>query len=167
MDDREQDLKQKQAKELADLFEEMDGRRPRMFMAKIEEDDCDEERKLAATAFADTGWDVDVGPLLSPEDSAKVAADNDVHIVVVVGSKGHLAREVPKLSQCLVSLGRDDILIAVHGAKDEERERLFGYGVLAVFNKDAAWSDASMTLLRLLISVARQEEELENDPLQY
>lgn len=167
MDERELTRKRKQAKELADAFEEMDGRRPRMFMAKIEEDGCDEERKLASTSFADTGWDVDVGPLLSPEDSAKVAADNDVHMVVVVGSKAHLAREVPKLSQYLVSLGRDDILIAVHGAKDEERDRLFGYGVLAVFGKDADWTDASTTLLRLLISVARQEEEMENDPLQY
>lgn len=166
MDHREQDVKQKQAQELADLFEEMDGRRPRMFMAKIEEDGCDEERKLAATTFADTGWDVDVGSLLSPEDSAKVAADNDVHMVVIVSSKGHLAREVPKLSQSLVSLTRDDILIAVHGAKDDERERLFGYGVLAVFGAEAAWTDASLTLLRLLICVAR-EEEPEGDLLPY
>jgi len=151
--------KLKESLRLGKQFEELDGRRPRMFMVKMEDDGCGEERKMASTTFADSGWDVDVGPLLSPADSAQVAADNDVHFVVYVSSKGHRKKYAAELAQALTLLGRDDILIAVHGAPEEEKEFLFRYGIVAAFPAGSAWQDASLTMLRLLIAREQMENE--------
>ena len=81
MTNTEKERRTEEALKLSSLFEELDGRRPRLFMPELEDDDDKEARKLAATTFADHGWDVDVSPLLSPEISAQNAADNDVHFI--------------------------------------------------------------------------------------
>ena len=82
MTNTENERRTEEALKLSSLFEELDGRRPRLFMPELEDDDDKEARKLAATTFADHGWDVDVSPLLSPEISAQNAADNDVHFIL-------------------------------------------------------------------------------------
>ena len=82
MTNTEKERRTEEAMKLSSLFEELDGRRPRLFMPELEDDDDKEARKLAATTFADHGWDVDVSPLLSPEISAQNAADKDFQLKI-------------------------------------------------------------------------------------
>ncbi len=147
------------ALELSRQFEELDGRRPRLFLPELEEDDDKESRKIAATVFADHGWDVDVGPLLSPSASAQTAADNDVHFIFYTSKSPDLAKAVIPMSQTLAMIGRDDILIAAHQVRKEDKELLFRYGIIAAFDEEAAFEDISLTMLRLLISLAKEEQE--------
>ena len=97
-------------------FEEAEGRRPRILVAKMGQDGHDRGQKVIVTAFADMGFDVDVGPLFStPEEVAQQAVDADVHIVGVSSlAAGHLTL-VPALKQALAELGRADIMIVVGG----------------------------------------------------
>lgn len=148
-----------EALRLSKQFEELDGRRPRMFLPEMEEDDDKESRKLAATAFADQGWDVDVGPLLSPEVSAQTAADNDVHFIFYTSKSPTMAKVVIKMSQTLALLGRDDILVAVHPVKKEDKETFFRYGVVAAFDEKTAFEDMSLTMLRVLVAMAKEESD--------
>ena len=111
----------KEALKLSKQFEEMDGRRPRLFLPELEDDDDKEARKIAATIFADQGWDVDVGPLLTPEVSAQTAADNDVHFIFYTSKSPTMTKAIIPMSQTLAMMGRDDILIAVHQVKKKIR----------------------------------------------
>lgn len=114
MTNTEKERRTEEALKLSSLFEELDGRRPRLFMPELEDDDDKEARKLAATTFADHGWDVDVSPLLSPESSAQNAADNDVHFIFYTSKSPTMKQKLIALSQTLAMIGRDDILIAAH-----------------------------------------------------
>jgi methylmalonyl-CoA mutase len=133
----------------SDAFLEKHGRRPRMLVAKMGQDGHDRGQKVIATAFADLGFDVDIGPLFqTPEESAKQAVENDVHIVGASSlAAGHLTL-VPQLKQALRDLGRDDILVVVGGViPPEDYDALRDAGAIAIFGPGTVIADAALELL--------------------
>ncbi len=134
---------------LVEAFERDDGRRPRILIAKIGQDGHDRGQKVIATAFADLGFDVDIGPLFStPEEVARQAVENDVHIVGVSSlAAGHLTL-VPELRAALESEGRGDIMIVVGGViPPADYPALFEAGAKAVFGPGTNIADAAADLL--------------------
>ena len=99
---------------LVDNFKNSEGRRPRILIAKMGQDGHDRGQKVIASAFADLGFDVDIGPLFqTPEEVAKQAIENDVHIIGASSlAAGHLTL-VPELKKSLISLGRGDIMLSL------------------------------------------------------
>ena len=134
---------------LVEAFEKNDGRRPRILIAKIGQDGHDRGQKVIATAFADLGFDVDIGPLFStPEEVARQAVENDVHIVGVSSlAAGHLTL-VPELRAALETQGRGDIMIVVGGViPPGDYETLFKAGAKAVFGPGTNIAEAAADLL--------------------
>jgi len=128
------------------------GRRPRILVAKMGQDGHDRGQKVIATAFADLGFDVDIGPLFqTPEESAKQAVENDVHIVGASSlAAGHLTL-VPQLKQALRDLGREDILVVVGGViPPEDYDALHEAGAVAIFGPGTVIADAAIELLEQL-----------------
>ncbi len=138
-------------------FEQAEGRRPRMLVAKMGQDGHDRGQKVIATAFADLGFDVDVGPLFqTPDETAQQAIDNDVHVVGVSSlAAGHLTL-VPALRDALAARGRDDILIVVGGVvPPDDVPKLLGLGVTAVYGPGTIIGEAAVDLLdRLAAALA-------------
>ena len=137
-----------------DEFEHAEGRRPRLLVAKMGQDGHDRGQKVIVTAFADMGFDVDVGPLFStPEEVAQQAVDADVHMVGVSSlAAGHLTL-VPALKQALADLGRDDILIVVGGViPPDDVAQLKDMGAAEVFLPGTVIADSAMRLLEELRS---------------
>lgn len=135
-------------------FEEDEGRRPRILVAKMGQDGHDRGQKVIVTAFADMGFDVDVGPLFStPEEVAQQAVDADVHIVGVNSlAAGHLAL-LPELKHALADLGRDDIMIVIGGViPPDDVPTLKEMGAAAVFPPGTVIADAAVNLLGKLSS---------------
>ncbi|MFJ1455518.1 methylmalonyl-CoA mutase [Nocardia sp. N2S4-5] len=133
-------------------FAEAEGRRPRILVAKMGQDGHDRGQKVIATAFADLGFDVDVGPLFqTPEEVARQAADNDVHVVGVSSlAAGHLTL-VPALRQALADAGRPDIMVIVGGViPPGDFEELYRAGAAAIFPPGTVIADAAVGLLRKL-----------------
>jgi methylmalonyl-CoA mutase len=131
-------------------FEREEGRRPRILVAKIGQDGHDRGQKVIATAFADLGFDVDVGPLFqTPAEVARQAVEADVHVVGVSSlAAGHLSL-VPELRDQLAALGRDDIMIVVGGViPPHDFEALRGAGASAIFPPGTVIADAALDLLR-------------------
>jgi methylmalonyl-CoA mutase len=129
-----------------------EGRRPRILVAKLGQDGHDRGQQVIATAFADFGFDVDVGSLFqTPEEAAREAVDNDVHIVGVSSlAAGHLTL-VPALRRALDDLGRDDILVVVGGViPPQDYEALSRSGAVAVFGPGTVITEAGFRLLDLL-----------------
>ncbi|GAA1088000.1 methylmalonyl-CoA mutase [Tsukamurella strandjordii] len=140
------------ASALVEKFEEADGRRPRVLIAKMGQDGHDRGQKVIATAFADLGFDVDVGPLFStPEEVAQQAADNDVHVVGVSSlAAGHLTL-VPALRDALAAVGRPDIMIVVGGViPPGDFDDLYAAGASAIFPPGTVIADAAVDLLQNL-----------------
>jgi methylmalonyl-CoA mutase len=140
------------ATELVEKFAEADGRRPRILVAKMGQDGHDRGQKVIATAFADIGFDVDVGSLFStPEEVARQAADNDVHVVGVSSlAAGHLTL-VPALRDALAAVGRPDIMIVVGGViPPGDFDELYAAGATAIFPPGTVIADAAIGLLRKL-----------------
>ncbi|MFA5710021.1 methylmalonyl-CoA mutase [Mycolicibacterium sp.] len=134
---------------LVDKFAEADGRRPRILVAKMGQDGHDRGQKVIATAFADLGFDVDVGSLFStPDEVARQAADNDVHVVGVSSlAAGHLTL-VPALRDALAEVGRPDIMIVVGGViPPGDFEELYAAGANAIFPPGTVIADAATGLL--------------------
>ncbi len=130
-------------------FAEAEGRRPRILVAKVGQDGHDRGQKVIATAFADLGFDVDVGPLFAtPEESARQAVENDVHVVGVSSlAAGHLTL-VPALRDALAALGREDILVVVGGViPPDHYDALREAGAAAIFGPGTVISEAAMDLL--------------------
>ena len=130
-------------------FEASHGRRPRILVAKVGQDGHDRGQKVIATAFADLGFDVDIGPLFStPAEVALQAVENDVHVVGVSSlAAGHLTL-VPELLAELVALGRDDIAIVVGGViPPADRDVLLAAGAAAVFPSGTVVTEAAVDLL--------------------
>ncbi|KTS43510.1 methylmalonyl-CoA mutase, partial [Methylobacterium radiotolerans] len=120
---------------LVEAFEENDGRRPRILVAKMGQDGHDRGQKVIASAFADLGFDVDIGPLFAtPAEAARQAVENDVHIVGVSSlAAGHLTL-VPELKAALTEQGRDDVMIAIGGViPPGDYEALTAAGAAAIF----------------------------------
>jgi len=140
------------ATELVEKFAEADGRRPRILVAKMGQDGHDRGQKVIATAFADIGFDVDVGSLFStPEEVARQAADNDVHVVGVSSlAAGHLTL-VPALRDALAEVGRPDIMIVVGGViPPGDFDELYAAGAAAIFPPGTVIADAAVGLLHKL-----------------
>jgi len=136
----------------SDEFLTKHGRRPRILVAKMGQDGHDRGQKVIATAFADLGFDVDIGPLFqTPEESAKQAIENDVHIIGASSlAAGHLTL-VPQLKQALTDLGREDILVVVGGViPPEDYEALREAGAVAIFGPGTVIADAAIELLERL-----------------
>jgi methylmalonyl-CoA mutase len=141
-----------QATELVEKFAEADGRRPRILVAKMGQDGHDRGQKVIATAFADIGFDVDVGALFStPDEVARQAADNDVHVVGVSSlAAGHLTL-VPALRDALAEVGRPDIMIVVGGViPPGDFDELYAAGATAIFPPGTVIADAAIDLLNKL-----------------
>ncbi len=135
-----------------EAFGEHHGRRPRLLVAKMGQDGHDRGAKVIATGFADMGFDVDIGPLFStPEETARQAVDNDVHVVGVSSlAAGHLTL-VPALQRALAAAGRADIAIVVGGVvPPQDRPTLLTMGVAAVFGPGTTLTSAAATVLDVL-----------------
>ncbi|WP_293786795.1 methylmalonyl-CoA mutase [uncultured Aeromicrobium sp.] len=140
--------------EATDAFEQAEGRRPRILVAKMGQDGHDRGQKVIVTAFADMGFDVDVGPLFStPEEVAQQAVDADVHIVGVSSlAAGHLTL-LPALKQALADLGRDDIMVVIGGViPPDDVPALKEMGAAEVFLPGTVIADSALTLLDKLRS---------------
>nr|WP_206040482.1 methylmalonyl-CoA mutase [Rhodococcus sp. HNM0563] len=138
--------------ELVEKFAEDEGRRPRILVAKMGQDGHDRGQKVISTAFADLGFDVDVGPLFqTPEEVARQAADNDVHVIGVSSlAAGHLTL-VPALKQALAEVGREDIMIVVGGViPPGDFDELYEAGAAAIFPPGTVIADAAAGLLAKL-----------------
>jgi methylmalonyl-CoA mutase len=136
-------------KELIESFEGQHGRRPRILVAKMGQDGHDRGQKVIASAFADLGFDVDIGPLFqTPEEAARQAVENDVHIVGVSSlAAGHLTL-VPSLREALEAQGRGDIMIVVGGViPPQDYPELYAAGAKAIFGPGTPISEAAIDLL--------------------
>ncbi|MDD7909189.1 methylmalonyl-CoA mutase [Pseudovibrio exalbescens] len=137
---------------LVEAFEENDGRRPRILVAKMGQDGHDRGQKVIASAFADLGFDVDIGPLFAtPEEAARQAVENDVHIVGVSSlAAGHLTL-VPALRKALAEEGREDIMIVVGGVvPPQDYDALYDFGASAIFPPGTVISEAAEGLIHEL-----------------
>ena len=141
------------AKLLSDQFAELEGRRPRIMIAKMGQDGHDRGAKVVATAYADLGFDVDIGPLFqTPKEAAKQAIENDVHILGVSSLAAGHKTLVPEVIAELKNYGRDDIMVIVGGViPKQDYEFLFEKGTVAVFGPGTKISEAAITLLEILI----------------
>ncbi|MEO1233461.1 MAG: methylmalonyl-CoA mutase [Myxococcota bacterium] len=138
-------------------FAELEGRRPRILIAKMGQDGHDRGQKVIATAFADLGFDVDIGPLFqTPDETARQAVENDVHVVGASSlAAGHLSL-VPELKSALETEGRDDIMIVVGGViPPGDFDALRAAGAEAIFPPGTVIAKAAIDLLDKLIARAR------------
>ncbi|GAA0880698.1 methylmalonyl-CoA mutase [Algoriphagus jejuensis] len=143
----------KKAQELSDRFAEMEGRRPRILVAKMGQDGHDRGAKVIATGFADLGFDVDIGPLFqTPQEVAEQAVENDVHLVGVSSLAAGHKTLVPQLIGALKELGREDIQVVAGGViPQKDYEFLFDAGVIAVFGPGTVLSEAATEILDKLM----------------
>jgi methylmalonyl-CoA mutase len=130
-------------------FEANEGRRPRILVAKIGQDGHDRGQKVIATAFADLGFDVDIGPLFAtPEEAARQAVENDVHVLGVSSLAAAHLTLVPQLKAALVKEGRDDIMIVVGGVvPPQDYDELKRAGAEAIFPPGTVIAEAAAALL--------------------
>ncbi|NNM74910.1 methylmalonyl-CoA mutase [Enterovirga aerilata] len=137
---------------LVEMFEADDGRRPRILVAKMGQDGHDRGQKVIASAFADLGFDVDIGPLFAtPAEAARQAIENDVHIIGVSSlAAGHLTL-VPELKKALAEYGRDDIMIVVGGViPPGDFDALYAAGASAIFPPGTVIAEAAERLIHEL-----------------
>ena len=137
---------------LVEAFEAEEGRRPRILVAKVGQDGHDRGQKVIASAFADLGWDVDIGPLFStPAEAARQAVENDVHVVGVSSLAAAHLTLVPELKRALEKEGRGDIMIAVGGVvPPQDYAELRAAGAEAIFPPGTVIAEACEELLRKL-----------------
>lgn len=146
---------------LVGRFEEHEGRRPRILVAKMGQDGHDRGQKIIATAFADLGFDVDIGPLFqTPAEAARQAVENDVHIIGASSlAAGHLTL-VPELKAELEALGRGDIMIVVGGViPPQDYDALYKAGAAAIFPPGTIISEAAVDLMAKLNDALGYESE--------
>lgn len=141
------------ARELADQFAEMEGRRPRIMIAKMGQDGHDRGAKVVATGYADVGFDVDIGPLFqTPAEAAKQAIENDVHILGVSSLAAGHKTLVPQVIEELKKYGRDDIMVIVGGViPHQDYQFLFDAGAVAVYGPGTKISEAAIEILNILL----------------
>ena len=151
------------ARSLADQFENITGRRPRIFVAKMGQDGHDRGQKVIASSFADMGWTVDVGPLFqTPEETAQDAVDNDVDMVGFSSLAAGHNTLLPELVQELKKRGREDILVAIGGVIPvQDYDHLYEGGAVAIFAPGTNIPEAGITLLNILIKRAKEEAAAE------
>ncbi len=142
------------AKQLADKFAKIEGRRPRIMIAKMGQDGHDRGAKVVATGYADVGFDVDIGPLFqTPAEAAKQAIENDVHILGISSLAAGHKTLVPQVIEELKKYGREDIMVIVGGViPTQDYQFLFDAGAVAVFGPGTKISEAAITILEVLIN---------------
>ena len=145
----------KKAKDLANQFAKLDGRRPRIMVAKMGQDGHDRGAKVIATSFADIGFDVDIGPLFqTPAEAAKQAVENDVHILGVSSLAAGHKTLVPQVMDELKALGRGDIMVIAGGVIPvQDYEYLYNKGVMGVFGPGTKIPSAAIEILGILMKV--------------
>ncbi|OEK03848.1 methylmalonyl-CoA mutase [Roseivirga sp. 4D4] len=143
----------KKAREMADQFAELDGRRPRIMIAKMGQDGHDRGAKVIATSFADLGFDVDIGPLFqTPDETALQAAENDVHMIGASSLAAGHKTLIPQLINELKRLGREDIMVIAGGViPPKDYDFLYEAGVSAVFGPGTVIAKAAQEILRQMI----------------
>ena len=143
----------KKAREMADVFADQEGRRPRIMVAKMGQDGHDRGAKVVATGYADLGFDVDIGPLFqTPEEVAKQAVENDVHILGVSSLAAGHKTLVPAVIEELKKYGREDIMVIVGGViPKQDYDFLFDAGAVAVFGPGTKISEAAIEILEILM----------------
>lgn len=151
--------KLEEAKKLADRFEALEGRRPRIFLAKMGQDGHDRGQKVLATSFADMGWDVDVGPLFqTPEEAAQDAVDNDVHMVGFSSLAAGHKTLLPAIVEELKKRGREDILVCIGGViPAQDYQYLYDHGAQAIFGPGTNIPECCIKLLHMLVDRAEAE----------
>ena len=144
-----------EAQELAKKFAELEGRQPRIMIAKMGQDGHDRGAKVVATGYADLGFDVDMGPLFqTPEEAAKQAVENDVHVMGVSSLAAGHKTLVPAVIAELKKLGREDIMVIAGGViPHQDYQFLYDAGVVAIFGPGTSVSAAGKKILEILISV--------------
>jgi methylmalonyl-CoA mutase len=142
------------AKQLANAFAKKEGRRPRIMIAKMGQDGHDRGAKVVATGYADVGFDVDIGPLFqTPQEAAKQAVENDVHILGVSSLAAGHKTLVPQVISALKEYGREDIMVIVGGViPAQDYQFLFDAGAVAVFGPGTKISEAAISILEVLLT---------------
>jgi len=142
------------AKELVEKFYKIEGRRPRILVAKMGQDGHDRGAKVVATSFADLGFDVDVGPLFqTPEEVAKQAIENDVHILGVSSLAGGHKTLIPQVIEELKKANRDDIIVVAGGViPHQDYDALYKAGVAAIFGPGTIISQSAIQLMEILLN---------------
>ena len=148
----------KKAAELADKFAEMQGRRPRIMVAKMGQDGHDRGAKVVATGYADIGFDVDMGPLFqTPAEAAKQAVENDVHVLGVSSLAAGHKTLVPQVIEELKKHGREDIMVVVGGViPPQDYDYLYKAGAAAIFGPGSIISECAIKILSLLIEANKE-----------
>ena len=141
------------AVELANKFAAMEGRRPRIMVAKMGQDGHDRGAKVVSTGYADMGFDVDIGPLFqTPEETAKQAVENDVHVLGVSSLAAGHKTLVPQVIAELKKLGREDIMVICGGViPAQDYQCLYDAGAVAIFGPGTPVSSAAVKILEILI----------------
>ncbi|WP_347838960.1 methylmalonyl-CoA mutase [uncultured Draconibacterium sp.] len=148
-----------EAQALAKKFAEMEGRQPRIMIAKMGQDGHDRGAKVVATGYADLGFDVDMGPLFqTPEESAKQAVENDVHVVGVSSLAAGHKTLVPAIIEELKKLGRDDIMVICGGViPAQDYQYLYDAGAVAIFGPGTSVAGAGKKILEILIEAYKED----------
>ncbi len=143
-----------EAQDLAKKFAELEGRQPRIMIAKMGQDGHDRGAKVVATGYADLGFDVDMGPLFqTPEEAAKQAVENDVHVMGVSSLAAGHKTLVPAVIAELKKLGREDIMVIAGGViPAQDYQYLYDAGVVAIFGPGTSVSAAGKKILEVLIA---------------
>ena len=143
----------KEATDLIDKFAEMEGRRPRIMIAKLGQDGHDRGAKVVATAYADLGFDVDIGPLFqTPKEAVKQAIENDVHILGISSLAAGHKTLVPQVISELKKYEREDIMVIVGGViPAQDYQFLFDCGALGVFGPGTKIAQAALDMITILI----------------
>ena len=146
------------AQAMADEFAKIEGRRPRIMIAKMGQDGHDRGAKVVATGYADIGFDVDMGPLFqTPAEAARQAVENDVHVVGVSSLAAGHKTLVPQIIKELEKLGRPDIMVVVGGViPHQDYQFLYDAGAAAIFGPGTIVSDSAIKMLELLLAVRKQ-----------
>jgi methylmalonyl-CoA mutase len=141
------------AREMANQFAELEGRRPRIMIAKMGQDGHDRGAKVVATGYADVGFDVDIGPLFqTPSEAAKQAIENDVHILGISSLAAGHKTLVPRVIEELKKYGREDIMVIVGGViPPQDYQFLFDAGAVAIYGPGTKISEAAIEILQILI----------------
>jgi len=138
-----------EVRKMTDAFAASAGRRPRIMIAKMGQDGHDRGAKVVATAYADMGFDVDMGPLFqTPEETAKQAVENDVHCVGMSSLAAGHKTLLPKLVEELQKLGREDIIVIVGGViPHQDYDYLYEHGAFAIFGPGTKIPEAAMKIM--------------------
>ncbi len=147
----------KKAQAMTDEFAKIEGRRPRIMVAKMGQDGHDRGAKVVATGYADLGFDVDMGPLFqTPAEAAKQAVENDVHVLGVSSLAAGHKTLVPQVIEELKKLGREDIMVVVGGViPPQDYDFLFKSGAACIFGPGTVISESAIKMMEILLAMRK------------